>query len=136
MEPIPPVAARNCIPREAVSQLVAGALQRAGVSKEASARVVAEVDQAGYVMGQVTMVETSPGKRRMAVTAITQSGPDDPVFFWFPPNTPDMEAELLRAQNDGLMVSVCYVISGSNLPNMISEVLVWAGVDGFQGKRY
>ena len=130
----PPIAARNgrttadCIPREAVSQLVDGALRRAGLSKAVSARVVAEVDRAECVTGQVTMVETSPGKRRVAVS---QSVGHD-VFFWFPPNTPGVEAELLRAQDAGLTVSVLYVISGSNLPNMISQVLVWAGYSGLE----
>jgi hypothetical protein len=55
------------IPLEAVSPLVDSALKRAGVSKAIGARVAAEVDTAGYILGQVTHVATWPGKRRVRV---------------------------------------------------------------------
>jgi hypothetical protein len=117
------------IPLEAVSPLVGSALRRAGVSKAIASRVAPEIAREDVAQGIVTLVETGPAKRRVKVETGTQGGGSIETFFEFPPNTPNIEAELIRAQDMGRYVSVCF-IPDSTGKNLIDLVLVWAG--GFE----
>jgi hypothetical protein len=116
----------NCIPLESVPTLVDRVLAEAGASKAIRARAVGIANDIEYAGGQVILVQTDKPMRLIAVRGQLESGASKLVLFKFPPNSPAHEAELIRAQDGGRVVSVIYRPDAKGV-NLIESVLVYAG---------
>lgn len=114
----------NAINAQRMTSLVDSALSRAGIGKEDRAKVQDSIDDLKYADGQVVAVSTRSSEQLIFV-----SGPRDGsvlVKFAFPPNTSNFQAELIRAQDTGRVVSVVYKADASG-SYILEEICTYAG---------
>ena len=129
----PPPGDGASIYTQRVPAILDRALANAGVTKTVRAKVQASLDELKYADGQVACAWTNKSERVLFVT-----GPrDGSIFakFAFPPNASNLEAELLRAQDTGRIVSVVYTEDAAG-NHMLEDVWIYAGVAAGSNPRY
>ncbi|MBX7141824.1 MAG: hypothetical protein K1X63_12165 [Chitinophagales bacterium] len=117
-------ARANPITGNSIAALVRVALKNAGATSKVTEIVLHELEELHRIDGDVLEVSTHAASRSIIVGTTW----DNRILFEFPPNKPEFESELIRAQDhvqdSGSRVSVIYNVDPSG-KNIISLVRVF-----------
>ncbi len=102
-----------------ISGMVTNALQNSGVSKEVLKKVQQQMDKSKSITGRVQAVITNANERKIMV------GSSGFEWFFFPPNSNNFEAELIRAQETERTVTVNYYIDAAGVI-LINDVWLYS----------
>jgi len=105
-----------------VATVVDTILQNAGATAELRQTVGAQMGEIEFIDGRVIDIDT-----RQASKNIVVGRPGTLVGFLFPPNIQAFSAELTRAQDDNLSVTVTYRKNAQNV-NIIIGVQVYGHI--------
>ena len=109
----------------------------AGVNKKTLATLQTAIDRQRVAFGQVLSVWTDAKVRKATVNSVFSGNyyafVKGNIIFEFPPNVTSYEAELMRAQSEGLRVGVGFTTDNNGV-NTIDSVFVASG--GLEPPRY
>lgn len=121
----------DCLPdagksvnEQQVSSLIDRAMSRAGITKKVRAKVLGSFGDFKYADGQVVAVSTTSSEQLIFVSGPREGG--GLAKFAFPPNSGNFQAELIRAQDTGRVVSVVYTEDAAG-NNILEDLWIYAG---------
>jgi len=98
-------------------------MQAAGLSDESQQKVLGALDGNRSITGTVILVTTHEKETSVAISSGTPAY--ESLTASFPPGSPEMLAELKRAQNEDRSVTV--VVNSTDGTEKLISVLVYAG---------
>ncbi|MFZ0456617.1 MAG: hypothetical protein WCE54_15055 [Ignavibacteriaceae bacterium] len=113
----------KCIPVDSVPTIVDRILTQAGATRTLKQKVTQSFSDLQYIDGQVSAIKTEAGKQLIFVTDVPAN---KAASFEFPPNQKVFQDELIRAQDNGRIVSVVFR-NNPQKGNVIDDIWVYAG---------
>ena len=106
----------ECSQPDMIAVMVKNALENSGASEAVLKKVQTHIDQIKSTTGKVNAVITNAKERKIMAGT---------VWFFFPLNAGNFEAELIRAQDTERTVTVNYLKDGND-NNLITDVWLYS----------